>query len=129
MHIIFLPSPSVLQRTPFLQQEYYDHAFEAAADACAYIMRLDPERLGESAAKREMEYDSVVTWVKKLLIQLDTRALMEEKTDQLIERWNTDMMDPAHQRKLADEYPGFITALMDTRRDYEFLKNKEARDL
>lgn len=100
-------------------QKHYDEAFRSVADACIYMWRLDPEKLGESAAKRELYYDQMVNWAGEKILQLPTQELVNQKTTYLIERWQ---QEEEGQGKLADKYPGFIIRMRDLARDYQFLK-------
>ena len=110
---LFAKAQEVVANNLFAR-ENYDKAFEAVANACIYIMRLDPEKQGESPAKRELYYDHMVNWAEEKLLQLPSRELVQEKADLLIDRWQ--------QAKLADSYPGFIIRIQDAARDYEFLR-------
>ncbi len=92
----------------------YEKAFEAVANACIYIMRLDPIKQGASPAKRQLYYDHMVNWAEEKLLQLPKRKLVQEKANFLIDCWR--------QAKLADSYPGFIIRMQDAARDYDFLK-------
>lgn len=92
----------------------YNKAFEAVANACIYIMRLDPARQGESPAKRELYYDHMVNWAEEKLLRLPSWELVQEKAAFLINRWQ--------KAGLADSYPGFIIRMQDAARNYEFLK-------
>ena len=97
----------------------YDAAFEAAADACVYIMRLDPQKLGESPAKRETYYSNMVDWLEEKILRLPTHNLAQDKTQVLIERWQKEETDGY---RLADSDMGFITRMRDLAKNYPFLK-------
>lgn len=103
----------------FFAQKRYDEAFESVADACVYMWRLDPEKLGESPAKRELYYNQMVNWAGEKILQLPNHELVDEKTAYLIDRWRQEEQG---QGKLADKYPGFIIRMNDLARDYQFLK-------
>jgi tetratricopeptide (TPR) repeat protein len=110
---LFAKAQEVVANNLFARKDY-DKAFEAVANACIYIMRLDPAKQGESAAKRELYYDHMVNWAEEKLLRLPSRELVQEKTAFLIKRWQ--------QARLANSYPGFIIRMQDAARNYEFLK-------
>lgn len=101
------------------EQEDYDNAFVAVADACIYLWQLDPQKSAESPAKRELYYNQMVNWASEKILKLPNQQLVNEKTSYLIERWRTEKQG---DDQLAQKYPGFITGLEDLARDYEFLK-------
>ncbi len=106
------------------ERKNYDAAFDAAADACVYIMRLDPEKLGESPAKRETYYDNMVAWLGDKILRLPSQALAERKTQALIARWERE---ESGGKRLADTSPGFITEMRDLAQNYPLLKIGEEK--
>ncbi len=104
--------------------EGYKFAFEAAADAATGILRLSPNRFVESAAKRTLEYERVVRWLREeVIMQLPDQGLVDELVNLLTERWKNEIVEPETGKKLVTEFPGFITAMQSARRDYQLLKN------
>jgi tetratricopeptide (TPR) repeat protein len=100
------------------RREDYDAAFEAIADACVYIMRLDPEKLGESPAKRALYYNEKLDWATEKILNLPTMELVHDKTAFLINRWKDETLGT---RRLAESYPGFVIRMQDLDRDFVFL--------
>lgn len=111
---LFAKAQEVVANNLFAHQKDYDRAFEAIANACIHIMHLDPAKLGESPAKRELYYDHMVSWTEDKLLKLPTLELVQQKADFLANRWR--------EADLAVPYPGFIIRMQDAARDYEFLK-------
>lgn len=108
----------------YLKNGEYESAIAAAADAAANILRLDPAHFFESAAKRTLEYERVVKWLKeKVIPQLPDQNLVEQAINIFINRWKTEIVDPRTKKKLKDDFPGFISAMERARRDYQFLKS------
>ncbi len=111
---IYLASPSV----------EYEKAFDAAADTATGILRLNPDRFAESAAKRMLEYERVKKWLReRVILRLPSQELVNRLIELLIERWKNEVVEAETGKTLANEFPGFITAMESARRDYELLKN------
>lgn len=105
------------------QRKKYQLAFEAAADAATGILRLNPYLFVESAAKRTLEYERVVRWLReKVIMALPSQDLVNEAVQLLVERWKNEIVEPETGKKLVTEFPGFITAMESARRDYQLLK-------
>jgi tetratricopeptide (TPR) repeat protein len=113
----------------YFENSDYERAFFAAADAAAGILRLSPDLFVDSAAKRTLEYERVIQWLKEnIILKLPREYLVEQIIKILIDRWNTEIVDQKTGKKLADEFPGFIAAMARAKRDYQFLRsNKEVR--
>lgn len=107
----------------YFRMENFPPAFDAAENACAYIVRLDPEptRLGDIPAKREQEYESMLHWLKGEIINLPSHDLVHDAVQKFTKRW-TVPEEGAGGKCLADEYRGFIPALEGVDRNYDFLK-------
>lgn len=117
---LYAKAQEVIANILFKQGLYDDErTFKAIADACIYLWRLDPQKLGESPAKRELYYNQMVHWAGDKILQLPSQALVDEKTAYLIRRWQEEKQGA---EKLADKYPGFIIRMRDLARDYQFLK-------
>lgn len=111
----------------YLKQKEYEHAFQAAADAAAGILRLSPDRFSESAAKRMLEYERVKKWLREqVILSLPSQELVNQLITLLIERWRNEVVEAETGKTLANEFPGFISAMESARRDYELLKSPEA---
>ena len=107
----------------YMKQHQYQMAITAAADAATGILRLSPDRFVESAAKRTLEYERVVKWLReKVILQLPDQNEVEKAIAVLIERWETEIVESHTGKKLVDEFPGFVTAMQRAKRDYSFLK-------
>lgn len=102
-------------------QGKYDDAFGAAGNACVFITRLDPERLGESAAKRELYYDEYEDWLSdELILKLESQDQANKYTNMLIDRWKKEIDD--HGQKLIDSKPGFAMRMKGLAENFKFLK-------
>ncbi|MGB8648961.1 MAG: tetratricopeptide repeat protein [Anaerolineae bacterium] len=116
-YYLFAKAQKVVANVLVTRQDY-DGAYDAAANALVYIMRLDPQGIKESPPKRELYYNEIVDWVSDLILKLPSRELAQEKTQKLIRRWEQETSDG---RSLAASYPGFVTRMTDLARDYAFL--------
>jgi len=96
----------------------FNRAFEAAGNACVNILRLDPDRLGPSPAKRKLLYEEWIDWISDKVSTLPTFDLVKEMTEYLIKRWEQEEWGGS---RLADMYPDFIKTLEDRLRYYKFI--------
>jgi tetratricopeptide (TPR) repeat protein len=99
-------------------QGKYDQAFKAVANACVYILRLDPGALGHSSAKKGLEYDEFEDWASELILKLPNHELARQKCEYLIEQWKKEELEG---KRLAELYPGFIVKMESGIVDYPFL--------
>jgi len=105
----------------YFYRKEYDTMIEFAADAVTGILRLDPDHFFESAAKRNLEYERVVKWLREdILIRLPDIQLVHQAVDVLTRRWNEEKVNQTG-KILADEFPGFIKTLELVLRDYHIL--------
>lgn len=103
----------------------YDRAFEAAGNACVNILRLDPDKLGPSPAKRKLLYEEWVDWVSEKILDLPEFNQAKEKAEYLIERWEQEGWGG---RRLVEMFPGFIKTMQDRILNYKFLVTRELED-
>ena len=111
-------SQQIVANVLFMRKDY-EKSFDAAADACVYITRLDPDKVDGSPAKRDAYYSNMVDWLEEMILRLPTHKLAKDKVHILIKRWQSEK---SGEYRLAISYPGFIPRMRDLAQNYPVLK-------
>ncbi len=110
----------------YLARKDHDKAFQSATDTASGILRLNPDRFSESAAKRMLEYERVKKWLQeKVIMRLPSQELVNQVVAILIDRWKNEVVETETGKTLVNEFPGFISAMESAQRDYQLLKSPE----